>query len=73
VFDSNRDTCDVLLHNESLRDNISRKHFRITINIDIKVLIVNDESIYDIVVTSRRLKKLMLRKALTFIFVYDDV
>jgi len=73
VFDSDRETCDVLLHNESFEGGISRKHFRITINIDTRVLIVNDESTHGIVVTFRRFEELMLRKASTPIFAHDDI
>jgi len=73
VFDNDKETCDVLLHNESSKDDISRKHFRITININTRVLIVNDEFIHGIVVTFCRFEELMLRKALTFIFAYNDI
>ncbi len=73
MFDNNRETCDVLLHNESFKSDISRKHFRITININTRVFIVNDESIYDTVVTFRRFKELMLRKASISIFAYNDI
>jgi len=73
VFGSDRETCDVLLHNEPSGGGISRKHFRITINTDTGVLIVNDESTHGTVVTSRRFGELMLRKASTPIFAHDDI
>ncbi len=71
VFGTDRNTCDVLLHNESSGGGISRKHFRITINTDTGVLIVNDESTHGTIVTSRRLGELMLRKTSTPIFAHD--
>lgn len=73
MFNNNRETCDILLHNESFKDNISRKHFRITINTNTKMLIVNDKFTHDIVATFRRFEELMLRKALISIFAYDDI
>lgn len=73
VFGSDRETCDVLLHNESSGGGISRRHFRITINTDTGVLIVNDESTHGTVVTSRRFGERMLRKASTPIFTHDDI
>lgn len=53
IFDNNRETCDVLLYNESFKDNINRRHFYITININTKIFIVNDESTYNIIITFR--------------------
>lgn len=73
VFGSDRETCDVLLHNESSGGGISRRHFRITINTDTGVLIVNDESTHGTVITSRRFGERMLRKASAPIFAHDDV
>ena len=73
VFDSNREICDVLLHNEFSEDSINRKYFYITININIRVFIVNNKSIYNTVVTSCRFEEQILRKASTSIFVYNDV
>jgi len=73
VFNNNRETCDVLLHNESFKDSINRKHFRITININIRVLIVNNKSTYNIVVTFRQFEELILRKALISIFAHNDI
>jgi len=73
VFDNNRETCDVLLHNKSFKNDISRKHFRITINIDTRVFIVNDKSTYNIVVTFRRFEELILRKTLISIFAYNNI
>jgi len=72
VFDNNKETCDVLLHNEFFKDDINRKHFRITININTRMLIVNDEFIYNIVVTFRRFEELILRKTLISIFAYNN-
>jgi len=73
VFNSNRETCDVLLHNKSSRDNISRKHFRITINIDTRVLIVNDKFIYSTIIIFRQFGERILRKASTSIFAYNNI
>jgi hypothetical protein len=73
VFNNNRKTCDVLLHNESFKDNISRKLFRITINTNTRMFIVNNKFTYDIVVTFYRFKELMLRKALISIFAHNNI
>jgi len=73
VFDSNRETCNVLLHNKSSKNDISRKHFRITINTNTRVLIVNDEFTYNIVVTFRQFEELILRKASISIFAYNNI
>jgi len=73
VFDSNRKICDILLYNESSENSINRKYFRITINTDTRVLIVNNESIYSTVVTFRRFEKLILRKTSISIFVYNNI
>ncbi len=73
MFDSNRETCNVLLHNKSSKNDISRKHFRITINTNTRVLIVNDEFTYNIVVTFRQFEELILRKASISIFAYNNI
>ncbi len=73
MFNNNRKTCDVLLHNKSFEDNISRKLFRITINTNTRMFIVNNKFTYDIVVTFCRFKELMLRKALISIFAYNNI
>ena len=73
VFNSNREIYNILLHNKSSENNISRKHFRITINTNTEVLIVNNKSIYSTVVTSCRFEKQILRKTSISIFVYNNI
>jgi len=73
VFDSNKEIYDILLHNKFSENSISRKYFRITINTDTKMLIANNESIYNTVVTFRRFEELILRKTSISIFAYNNI
>ena len=73
IFDSDRGVCDVLLHEQASGDGISRKHFRIIMNTNIDVLVINDEFIHDIIIIFRQSEKSKLRKISTSVFCHDDI